>query len=312
MTTAPVPPSDAAPEGTGADQWSEAVDRYRDVAKWLVVAFGAVGAVIAGTAPLAGIGDIAPGRLAYVIAGGAIALAGVAGVFASTASVLVPRAVFAYQLRARREGPIRQTFFGLGRLESGLADHPGDFLPDGISDPDSLRSAIANLRLAAIRTAANAAAQSQSPESRARNERAHQAVSGTLRSHERALDGLLRVARFERARTQFNRGIVVVVLGGMAAATGLALTLYGIGGKVEPKPVPKPALSEPVPVVVSMTPLGIETLGSRLGGGCDLHRVESLLIAGERTAGPWDLVVLPVSGCQPIRFTLTAELGTLG
>jgi len=301
-----------AGEGTASDPWFDAVDRYRDVAKWLVISFGAIGAVIAGTAPLTGIGEVAPDRLRYVVAGAAIALTGTALVFAATVTVLIPRAVYRYELKAAKQGPLRRSLFGFGRFENLLADHPVDLLPAGITSIEQLNDAIANLRRGGTALAATACSLPLSDPARAAHRRAADALLAAGHSHERVIADLLRIARYEKARTRFNQAVVAVLVGGLAAATGLALTLYGIGRKAASAPTPSPVLSDPARVIASLTPAGKESLKGRLGSTCDPNEIPTLLIAGDRRTGPWEIITLPERGCTSIRVTLTAELGTLG
>lgn len=213
------------------DRWDDAIDCYRDVAKWLIAAFGAVGAVIAGTAPLAGIGDVGSDRIGFVVVGGATALLGVAVVFAATIAVLVPRTVYRHELRARRHGLVSRTFVGLGGIENLLAENPDDLLPPGIGTIEELGQAITNLRLAATTVATEAARLGSEDPARAEYERAARAMFAAQTSHEQALKDLLRVARYECARTRFNQAVLIVLAGGVAVAVGLALTLYGIASK---------------------------------------------------------------------------------
>lgn len=312
MSTPPAAAEDKATKAAGADRWEAAVDRYRDVAKWLVAAFGAIGTVIAGTAPLAGLGSVEPDRLGFVVAGAGTALAGVAVVLAAAVSTLVPQAVYRHELRAQEQGLLSRTFGGLGRFEDLLARHPADVLPPGISSLERLGEANANLRFSATAMAAAAAGLASTDPARADRERAATAMRTALGTNEASLMDLLKVARFEKARTQFNQAVLAVLLGGIAAAVGLGLTLYGIGGEPETSPSPGPARSDPVPVVVSLTPAGTTTLQSRLGPTCTTDEIAALLAAGDRVTGPWDVITLPRDGCSAIRVTLTAELGTVG
>lgn len=103
-----------------------------------------------------------------------------------------------------------------------------------------------------------------------------------------------------------------MLAGGVAAAAGLALTLYGIGSAPVEPPTPKPGLSDPSPVEVNLTPTGVQTLQSRLGAACDAASIPALLIAGDRTVGPWDVVTIPTGDCESVRVIITAELGTVG
>jgi hypothetical protein len=57
------------------------------------------------------------------------------------------------------------------------------------------------------------------------------AMKASLIRYQQALDDLLMVARFERARTRFNQAVIVILAGGLVTALGLAMLLYGIASK---------------------------------------------------------------------------------
>jgi hypothetical protein len=222
-------PVNAGDDSAPPDQWAAAVDRYRDVAKWLVGSFGATGAVIAGTAPLSALGGLRPHRGGYVVAGGVTALAGVSFVLAATVAVLVPRAVFAHQLVAHKRSWQRRAFTALGSFEDLLARHPESLLPPGIATLGELGQATENLRQSALDLSARAASLAQGP-AREAAERAAKAMAGTLATHQRASRELLSLAGYQAARARFNQATAVVLAGGLLTAAGLGLVLYGTTG----------------------------------------------------------------------------------
>jgi hypothetical protein len=69
-----------------------AIDKVRDNARWLILAFAAIGAALAGTAPLSNIGKLAIGDWRLWVAAGAAALGlgGIALAIWATANVLAP------------------------------------------------------------------------------------------------------------------------------------------------------------------------------------------------------------------------------
>jgi hypothetical protein len=246
--------SNASPNSADANPWIDAVDRYREVAKWLIAAFGAIGAVIAGTAPLAGVGNLRTDRVGYVVAGGVTALSGVAIVLAGTVAVLAPRAVYRHQLRAARQGPLRRAFVGLGHFENLLAAHPADLLPPGLATVDQLDQAIANLTTACNVMAARAAALPPNSAARAEHQQQAQALNALRIGYQNDLLTLVYVARYEQARTRFNQTVVAVLAGGIATAAGLALTLYGIAHQAVPAPSTVRTHSAPTAITVVITP----------------------------------------------------------
>jgi hypothetical protein len=221
--------TEAGDEG-GADQWALATDRYRDVAKWLVAAFGAMGAVIAGTAPLSVFGHLGPDRGGYVAGGAAAAVAGVSLVLVASVAVLVPRAVFGHQLVAHERSWPRRALSSLGRFEDLLARHPQELLPARVASVGQLSQAIANLGRSSLALSQHAATLDENDPARGQAERAAQAMAATRARHQRALHELLSLAGYLAARARFNQAMVVVMAGGLVTAAGVGLVLYGTTG----------------------------------------------------------------------------------
>lgn len=209
---------------SGAQQWADAVDTYRDVAKWLIAAFGAIGAVVAGTAPLSGIGNASSSRVGWLAAGGAAALIGVTIVLASTIAVLIPQAVYRHELRARRRGWWRRTFVGLSRFEDLVATSPQDLIPPEFESLDKFSDAITWLRTRYYDMARRSLTEPTAATAAA-------SMKASLIRYQQVMDDLLMVARFERARTRFNQAAIAVMTGGIVTALGLAMLLYGIASK---------------------------------------------------------------------------------
>jgi hypothetical protein len=80
------------PQAPPADPRLAAIDRIRTTAKWLIAAFAAVGALLAGTAPLSNVGklDISSWRLWVAVGTAAVALAAVGAAIWAAARVLLP------------------------------------------------------------------------------------------------------------------------------------------------------------------------------------------------------------------------------
>jgi hypothetical protein len=216
----------SGPEGSGSatDRFGSGVDRYRDTAKWTVAAFGAIGTVIAGSAPFAALGRSSSGwRSGYLVAGAVVALTGVTIVVVATVAVLVPRTVYRHEVVASTRGWFARTFVGLARFESLLAEHPGDLLPPGIETPDQLDQAVVNLRRGATAAAVAATADPGAAPAAAN-------LASTLTLHEQAQRALLGVARYEMARTRFHQALVATLAGGIATGLGLGLMLFGTSG----------------------------------------------------------------------------------
>ena len=80
MTEPPKPQSDDKALAEATPAWAAAVDTYRSTIRWVVVAFAAIATLMAGTAPLTGLGDVNDDRVWMVAVGAG------AGVLADLAS----------------------------------------------------------------------------------------------------------------------------------------------------------------------------------------------------------------------------------
>ena len=219
------------PSNPAQDPWANAVDAYRDVAKWLIASFGAIGAVVAGTAPLTGIGTVSSSRLGWLAAGGATSLVGVTLVLASTIAVLIPDTVYGFELTAREWGWWRRTFVGLARFEDLAARHPEYLLPPGIASFGDLSAAITNLQQLYATESARVAALPQGDPSLDQAQSRAASMAAQLAAYQQSVADLRMVARFEKARTRFNQSVVAILGGGIVTAVGIAMLLYGIASK---------------------------------------------------------------------------------
>jgi uncharacterized protein len=219
---------DKSAKAADQEKWTTAVDRYRDTAKWAIGAFAAIGVIFAGTAPLAGLGNVQSDRIDLVVLGAALGLLGVGLAIAATVTTLVPRTVFQHELRAKEQGWFRRWFTGLGPLEDNFAKHPDSLLPAGIRSPGDLTAALRNLRRL-IGTTSKAMIDTSKPAAeRKKNAEANHRYTAKLAELEQWEQELLLIGRFEKARAGFRLAIVAMVIGALAAGAGLGLLLYGM------------------------------------------------------------------------------------
>lgn len=289
-----------ASQGSG---WEVGVDRYRDAAKWVIAAFGAIGALIVGTIPVSRLGENKVGDLGQLTLGVGIAVGGTLLAIISALWNLEPKAIYPGDLQAREGNRFHRRFVGFRRLEHELHKHPSRFLPTGVNRFDELDSAIVNLeRLAAIQ--ANAGTTSPAAKDAAAASRERLASYRQVRRH---LNGL---ARFELARTRFIGSLVVLILASLATVSGLALATHGL---VDTPNTPEVELSEvkAEPIAIVLTPDGIAALESRLGTECVKSDVSAILLAGNNSTNAWDVVSIASESCAMVRFTLTGTLGTI-
>ncbi|HWE55781.1 MAG TPA: hypothetical protein VG435_09720 [Acidimicrobiales bacterium] len=219
------------PAAGGADQWANAVDTYRDVAKWLIAAFGAIGAVIAGTAPLTGIGDVSSKRVGWLAAGGAASLVGITLVLTATMAILVPETVYSHELAARPARRWERALVGMRRFDHMVATHPEDFFPPHIHSFAELAAAISNLQTLYSAQAVKVAQMDAGDAGLVQAQRALTNMQTQLQSLQGLQADLRMVARFEKARTRFHQAILACLGGGLVTAAGIAMVLYGIASK---------------------------------------------------------------------------------
>ena len=93
------------PDDASADLWRSATTQVRDTIKYVVAGFAAVGAIVVGTAPLAGIGTVSGWWWAAAIAGGALAVGGVIFAVWQASDVLLPGVATLDDVNDREGGP---------------------------------------------------------------------------------------------------------------------------------------------------------------------------------------------------------------
>jgi hypothetical protein len=331
------------------DQWRGAVDRYREAAKWMIGAFAVIGALLAGTAPLAGIGGVDAERLPALVAGGLLGLLGVGLAIVATVSMLIPRSVYWYEIRAKNQRWWGKLFRGLGPLEDMLAEHPDSVLPPGVVSLADFNEGIRNLRKLVFEARAAAAAAPASGRQRALADVADKEAA--LNEYLDAQDELMLVGRFEKARTGFRIALTVVVLGAVFAGTGLGLLLYGVSDDVAHKqatanvvktqadtdktradadqvradtaktraetnlgqPTAAPPVTvkgAPIPVQLAFTPEGGQAVQGALGPSCDLESVSAQALSGDSTTGTWDVITVQTPNCNAVRLNITSRIAT--
>jgi hypothetical protein len=222
--------SKAAPsdqDGLQLTKWHRGVDRYRETAKWAIGAFAAIGVVLAGSAPLAGISGTASDRGWALFGGAILGLAGVGGAIASTVSMLVPRTVYWHEVRAKQQGWFSRFFKGLGSLEDMLARYPDTLLPNGIRSVRQLDSAIDHLSAHVGTTSISMEDHSLTDAQRTQWKLAHGRYKAQLKEILDTRDELMLTGIFEKARVAFRLGFAGMIIGALLAGAGLGLVLYG-------------------------------------------------------------------------------------
>lgn len=260
--------ADPVPDPGGAQ---EAIERYRDLAKYLIAIFAAVGAVLVAGTQLSAVGQLSwsesPDRLVAAMAGFVLAMAAVIGIVWRTVGVLKP-------------------------IEMSLDDVVAD--PTLRADIDSHRSMLGDFpTVARFKRFMDGPVDDLDDEARDGWLQRSSAIVGRA--------ACLRAAqRFERAWRGMLIGTLVGVLG----------VLVFIWGSNPPDAATADPSVDPSPVLVGvvLTEAGQEALGEALGEECARRQVVGISIGGEERMPK--IVVLPRGGCRPAQFLLAPSLGT--
>lgn len=340
-------PPDKKPETPPISQWNTAVDRYRESSKWAIGAFAAIGALLAGTAPLAGIGGVDIERLPAVVAGGALGLFGVGVAIAATVATLVPRTVYWHEVKGKKQGPLRRLLWGLGPLEHVLHNNPGSVLPPGLRTVTDLETGIANLRKLALKARRDATRTDLCDAEKERLQALSADYHAQLEQYEASRLELMRIGRFEKARTGFRVALAAMTAGSLAAGIGLGLLLFGVSDQTSadksaaeitkiraeadklqaeaakvsaeiatttttaPQTATAAVRGSAPSVSIRFTEAGKKQLADLLGPGCDLTNVQATALAGDSSTGTWDVVTQPGTQCRALRITVTPKLGSV-
>ncbi len=283
--------------------WEVGVDRYRDATKWVIAAFGSIGALVVAAVPVARLTDNEVGSLPLVTTGVVLAVVGALLAILAALWNLAPQAVYPGDVNVASRHWIKRCLWGHARLEHRLHAAPGSFLPAGINHVADLETAIDGLERLAARQAVLGVT---TPGMRDASNASYQRLAA-LRRTRRQLHGL---ARFEQARTRFRVSLTILVVAAIATVTGLGIATYGL---IDSADEPTVEFNDQTPITVSivLTPIGVETLGSQLGADCVHDNIAALILAGDPAGDAWEVVTLESAHCPVARFTLTATLGTI-
>jgi hypothetical protein len=248
-----------------------AIDRYRDLAKYLVGIFAAIGGLLIAGTQLSSLGKLSwddhAARLLVAVA--ALALSVLAVV------VIVGRAVSILR-------PIEMT------------------LEDVIADPERL--AAANRRTWLFSGLDNVTDVGLLPRlSRADVSEARQQVVQAV------ISDVVIDASYREASRRFDKAAKPMLAWAVVGACAIALFAWAANppdGEAKDKPLVKPT---PQRVTFTLTDAGRQTLSDALGATCVSGPIAALAIGGTSEAPL--VVTLPQGGCKPVQFTLSSDLG---
>jgi hypothetical protein len=272
-----------------------AIDSARELAKWLIVAFGAIGATIVAGSQLSEMGEIDGWRLFGAFAGLVLGLVGVAIAIWYAAKVLTPSDLTLAQLaRSEANSPA-------GKL---VREDPDVLLGHG----NTIVQLQSNRKDAIERESSAWSAYEADKADAELKQRAIDAQADR-RLVDDAVQQFLPMALYAQVEQTLKTAIRVMFAGAVVAAAGIGLFAWA-AHPAESEGTPAPVVAkDPSEVVVRLTNDGRAQLADRLGKGCDLDAVHALAVAG--SAAELQVVPLPEDGCETVRFAVTGDVGTV-
>lgn len=303
-------------DSSGSSSLSQAADRIRESAKWLIVSFAAVGVILYGGLQLASLGKLStdqPVRLTAAGIGVLLGLTGLAVAIAAASSVVTKSYVSLQWLKDLRPNhPIRTE---IESDKSLLGGH------SRLEDLASQLSLAQERRLRAYQNRYAPAPTNESPadrDARIESENKEFAYADNwLASLTNTEDNVLQVASFNRVAHAYEKARKNMFIGAGLAAAGIALFAWGANppALVTAEQVLPPSPSD-VTVVVSSAArdlprvdLGGRSLQQLLGKTCDLSAVQAVAVGAEGSS--YQVVSLHTDKCQAAFFTISPVQGRL-
>lgn len=288
------PKSDAKGAGTTMDA---AVVQIREVVKWLIGGFAAVGVALAAGSQLAEIGDLEGWRLAAAFGGVLVTLIGIAVAILYATRVMTPRAISLNRLVGEE---------GSSEIGKQVRGDPSLLLGHGksLAEFAAKRKAAVEAEDAAWATYEVADAE----EKKTLRSGVKRAEAERQRVDE-AMTWLFSYARFVEVSHLFKTALRTM----FAAAAIAALGIAGFAWAAHPEGTDDEAAEAtvvakaPLAIEVDLSSAGEETLGDDLGASCDTGDLSAIALSG--TAEALEVVTVPSKSCALGRFVLTPELG---
>jgi hypothetical protein len=264
---APDASGEVRPDPSGAQT---AIDRYRDLAKYLITIFAGVGALLVAGTQLASIGTLSlkddPARVVAVIVGLLLAVGAIAAIIGLALKIL---------------RPIEMTFDDVAADPTLSAEI--DKRPSLLAGADSIDQVRANLAGTAL-------------------------SDEDVETWYPVADDIVAEAAYLRARQTFEGTWWPLLAAAVAGALGITAFTWGANPPDKAQsaaPIVQPA---PVPVRISLTADGREALADALGGtGCATGSISALSLGGTESAPR--VVTLPHGSCTAAQFVLSPDWG---
>jgi hypothetical protein len=285
------------PDGAESSPLGPAADRLRESARWLVIAFGAVAAVVFAGIGIAGFGsvdpDTAPTQFWFALVGACCALLGVLAALLVAMSLAAASSLSIAELLPEppAHGSMRavRTALEADPILAPWDKDIGKFVADvgqAASDYDAkMKSWVTSTTLQADPAFANRA-------------------SARLSSLNRVQTIVMDTASYLRLRSHFAAARWWI-LGFLVTATAGAIAFVLATGA---------AANESVPVKASTATWDVpdddqDSLMQRLGTGCgyDLAEVPVVILGEQGDGKEADIVTTAVDGCEPVRLVIDTK-----
>jgi hypothetical protein len=303
----------AAPDKDGSAQFQSAADKLRETSKWLVAAFGALGAALITSLSLSDLQGLTGSDLALAIIGFALGLLGACVAIAATARVLktttasvqeVVKDESAKQL-VDANASVLGGFSSIDKLVTVYTDAQKDRVDSylallGNGEDELGTSQKVDTSDQAERSGLAPQVGELDPRQKFKYDRARKTLLFTSPIVERVLG----FVAFDRLRRKFDEALRAVGFGVFIAGIGVGLFAYFSNAQEEPSAEMSGA---PVEAQVNLAPAGARVLRDALGPSCDLDAVSVLVV--DASEASIEAISLPENQCEVRRFTITPEMG---
>lgn len=267
-----------------------ASDRIRESAKWLIVSFAAVGAVLAAGLQIAGIGELEGGRLAVALVGLAAAIVGIAFAIRAAGGVVTESFVSMKWLADQDKSHVAM------RGVEGDTALLGGF--DTVKALKDAYDAAVVERREALRSSYD------EPGDQARKTRADVAQKW-VRALDQSQVQVLERASFNKLSAAYQRAGRAIIAGAVFAAFGIAAFAWAANppeGEAVAVLIP-----EATDVVVSIDEEDRADLQELLGEGCDLSKLEGVVV--EALGESYRVASVASEDCAAALFMVSGEMG---
>lgn len=268
--------------------WDSAGEKLREVTKWIAAAFGALGALLIGTAPLSGLGRMEFLSLPFVLAAaaGVLALGSVAYIVWTATAFLAPSTVTSEDVKHHADLEALRK-----QVEADATSYLGTWGPSvghffEALDAEYRLLAAAGEKVVTTRDAAEKEQWRKAAKGLGARVEAMGKVSARLLAVARFHD---LSKRFRTARTRMFRAAALTVL-------GISVFVVTVGSAGDSS-----GAATTIPARIVLTEEGQGTAGALLGESCAAPFRAVVLRGG--ASGPWEVLVTDPD-CEPGTLTL--------